>query len=144
MVVVWFVVASCQIWVRRRNVVSSLQNLASCIPFVSGTAKKPAAVLPRHSESEDHQAQVLVPSIDPSLGLPVNTTSALQMPSPLATLMPVSNCPNIFTSQPPLVLLLEWDKFELCIEGNPSSINGDKVKVFVGANCLALMAWVFM
>ncbi|KAL4303709.1 hypothetical protein GQ457_10G000310 [Hibiscus cannabinus] len=129
-----------------------------------------ARVLPRHSESEGHQAQVLVPS----LGLPFNTTLALQMPSACNIDAKLSDCPTmcILNLSPDAKIFKEADQGSTTTstsstpatkstsssssstlstgtvpKATPSSNNGDKVKVFLGGNGLVLMAlvaWIFM
>lgn len=76
-----------------------LTNLASCIPYVSGTAKKPTTQCCQDTEklkaSKPKCFCVLIKeSTDPSMGLPVNTTLALQMPAACKIDASVSNCPG--------------------------------------------------
>ncbi|KAF8407009.1 hypothetical protein HHK36_006131 [Tetracentron sinense] len=82
-----------------------LTNLAACIPFVSGSAKKPT------KECCDETAKVkssrpkclcvlIKESTDPNMGLPVNTTLALQMPSACNIDAKVSDCPSLLKLPP--------------------------------------------
>lgn len=76
-----------------------LTNLASCIPFVSGTAKKPASECCQDTQklkaSKPKCLCVLIKeSTDPSMGLPINTTLALQMPAACNIDASVSSCPS--------------------------------------------------
>lgn len=76
-----------------------LTNLASCLPFVSGSAKKPTAECCEDTKkvkaSKPKCLCVLIKeSTDPSMGLPVNTTLALQMPSACNIDGKVSDCPS--------------------------------------------------
>ncbi|OMO57988.1 hypothetical protein COLO4_34943 [Corchorus olitorius] len=82
-----------------------LANLASCIPFVSGTAKKPTPQCCQDTQkvkaSQPKCLCVLIKeSTDPSLGLPVNTTLALQMPAACNIDAKVSECPTILNLPP--------------------------------------------
>ncbi|WCJ29729.1 Bifunctional inhibitor/lipid-transfer protein/seed storage 2S albumin superfamily protein [Euphorbia peplus] len=77
-----------------------LTNLASCIPFVSGSAKKPTPeccqdTLKVKTNKPKCLCVLIKESADPSMGLPVNTTLALQMPSVCNIDADVSNCPSI-------------------------------------------------
>lgn len=79
-----------------------LTNLAACIPFVSGTSKKPTQQCCQDTQkvksSKPKCLCVLIKeSADPSLGLPVNTTLALQMPSVCNIDAKVSDCPCNFS-----------------------------------------------
>lgn len=78
--------------------VDQLANLASCIPFVSGTAKKPTPECCEDTRkvkaTKPKCLCVLIKeSTDPSMGLPVNTTLAIQMPSACNIDAKVSDCP---------------------------------------------------
>ncbi|KDP32327.1 hypothetical protein JCGZ_13252 [Jatropha curcas] len=82
-----------------------LTNLASCIPFVSGTAKKPTPECCQDTQklksTKPKCLCVLIKeSSDPSVGLPVNTTLALQMPSVCNIDAKVSDCPTILNLPP--------------------------------------------
>lgn len=75
-----------------------LTNLAACIPFVSGTAKKPTAECCQDTQKVKANTPkclcvLIKESTDPSMGLPVNTTLALQMPSACNIDAKVSDCP---------------------------------------------------
>lgn len=79
-----------------------LTNLASCIPFVSGTAKKPTPECCHDTQklkaSKPKCLCVLIKeSADPSMGLPINTSLALQMPSACNIDAKVSDCPSNFS-----------------------------------------------
>ncbi|OMO80817.1 hypothetical protein CCACVL1_12737 [Corchorus capsularis] len=154
-----------------------LANLASCIPFVSGTAKKPTPQCCQDTQkvkaSQPKCLCVLIKeSTDPSLGLPVNTTLALQMPAACNIDAKVSECPTILnlppdspdakifkeadgsastTSSPPAASSssssAEGTSSSQVSKTIPTSNNGAKVKVFMGGNWLVLMAsvaWMFI
>ncbi|XP_038710323.1 non-specific lipid transfer protein GPI-anchored 13-like [Tripterygium wilfordii] len=79
-----------------------LANLASCIPFVSGTASKPTPQCCQDTQKvKTNKPKCLCvlnkESTDPSMGLPVNTTLALHMPSICKIEASVSNCPSNVT-----------------------------------------------
>ncbi|XP_015898148.4 non-specific lipid transfer protein GPI-anchored 14 [Ziziphus jujuba] len=86
--------------------VDQLANLASCIPFVSGTAKKPTPECCEDTRkvkaTKPKCLCVLIKeSTDPSMGLPVNTTLAVQMPSACnINDAKVSDCPSILDLPP--------------------------------------------
>lgn len=82
-----------------KDCADQLGNLASCIPFVSGTAKKPTPECCEDTRkvkaTKPKCLCVLIKeSTDPSAGLPVNTTLALQMPSACNIDAKVSDCPS--------------------------------------------------
>ncbi|CAL5360629.1 unnamed protein product [Camellia sinensis] len=82
-----------------------LANLAACIPFVSGSAKKPTQqccddTLKVKSAKPKCLCVLIKESTDPSMGLPVNTTLALQMPSACNIDAKVSNCPSLLNLSP--------------------------------------------
>ncbi|CAN0900817.1 Non-specific lipid transfer protein GPI-anchored 13 [Linum grandiflorum] len=83
-----------------------LADLAACIPFVSGTAKKPTTECCQDAKklkaTEPKCLCVLIiASTDPSMGLPVNTTLALQMPSACnIDDAKASNCPSLLNISP--------------------------------------------
>ncbi|KAL9443472.1 hypothetical protein AB3S75_016768 [Citrus x aurantiifolia] len=82
-----------------------LTNLASCIPFVSGTAKKPTSECCQDTQklkaSKPKCLCVLIKeSTDPSMGLPINTTLALQMPAACNIDASVSSCPKLLNLAP--------------------------------------------
>ncbi|PON36190.1 Bifunctional inhibitor/plant lipid transfer protein/seed storage helical domain containing protein [Trema orientale] len=88
-----------------KDCVDQLGNLASCIPYVSGTAKKPTPECCEDTrkvkETKPKCLCVLIKeSTDPSMGLPVNTTLALQMPSVCDIDAKVSDCPSILNLPP--------------------------------------------
>ncbi|XP_038696675.1 non-specific lipid transfer protein GPI-anchored 13-like [Tripterygium wilfordii] len=81
-----------------------LANLASCIPFVGGTASKPTPQCCQDTQKVKTNKPkclcvLIKESTDPSMGLPVNTTLALQMPSICKIDASISNCPSNFTLQ---------------------------------------------
>ncbi|KAL2532656.1 Protein YLS3 [Abeliophyllum distichum] len=83
-----------------KDCAEQLTNLASCIPFVSGTAKKPTPECCQDTDkirtAKPKCLCVLIKeSTDPSMGLPINTTLALQMPSACNIDAKVSDCPSI-------------------------------------------------
>ena len=76
-----------------------LQNLASCVPYASGSAPKPTPEC--CADAEKLRASqpkclcvLIVESTDPSLALPINTTLALHMPAACNSDAKVSNCPS--------------------------------------------------
>ncbi|KAF5742940.1 protein YLS3-like [Tripterygium wilfordii] len=82
-----------------------LANLASCIPFVSGTASKPTPQCCQDTQKvKTNKPKCLCvlnkESTDPSMGLPVNTTLALHMPSICKIEASVSNCPTLLNLSP--------------------------------------------
>ncbi|KAL7093927.1 hypothetical protein ACP275_11G069500 [Erythranthe tilingii] len=83
-----------------KDCAEELTNLAACIPFVSGTAKLPT------KDCCDNTNKVraakpkclcvlIIESTDPSIGLPINTTLALQMPTACKIEAKVSDCPSL-------------------------------------------------
>ncbi|CAA0832661.1 Bifunctional inhibitor/lipid-transfer protein/seed storage 2S albumin superfamily protein [Striga hermonthica] len=77
-----------------------LTKLAACIPFVSGTTKQPSKeCCDDTSKLKASQPQCLCvlikQSSDPSMGLPINTTLALQMPAACNIDAKVSDCPSL-------------------------------------------------
>ncbi|KAL3655964.1 hypothetical protein CASFOL_000360 [Castilleja foliolosa] len=83
-----------------KDCAEQLTNLAACIPYVSGNAKQPT------KECCDGTAKLKVAkpkclcvlikeSADPSMGLPINTTLALQMPGACNIDANVSDCPTL-------------------------------------------------
>ncbi|KAJ8750440.1 hypothetical protein K2173_015579 [Erythroxylum novogranatense] len=82
-----------------------LGNLAACIPFVSGTANKPTPECCQDTQKVKANKPkclcvLIKESTDPSMGLPVNTTLALQMPSACNIDAKVSDCPTILNLPP--------------------------------------------
>ena len=76
-----------------------MADLAACIPFVSGTSKKPTPECCENTKklkaNKPKCLCVLIKeSTDPSMGLPVNTTLALQMPSACDIDGKISDCPS--------------------------------------------------
>ncbi|MCD7449140.1 hypothetical protein HAX54_003569 [Datura stramonium] len=83
-----------------KDCADQLGNLAACVPYVSGTAKKPTPECCEDTQkvkaAKPKCLCVLIKeSTDPSLGLPINTTLALQMPSACNIDAKVSDCPSI-------------------------------------------------
>ncbi|XP_050217853.1 non-specific lipid transfer protein GPI-anchored 14-like [Mercurialis annua] len=77
-----------------------LTNLASCIPYVSGSAAKPTPECCQNTKKVKANKPkclcvLIIESTDPSMGLPVNTTLALQMASACDIDAKVSDCPSI-------------------------------------------------
>ncbi|KAI3467692.1 hypothetical protein Pfo_024355 [Paulownia fortunei] len=77
-----------------------LTNLAACIPFVSGTAKQPTKECCDDTDkvrtAKPKCLCVLIKeSSDPSMGLPINTTLALQMPAACKIDAKISDCPSL-------------------------------------------------
>ncbi|XP_060215652.1 non-specific lipid transfer protein GPI-anchored 13-like [Lycium barbarum] len=83
-----------------KDCADQLGNLAACIPYVSGTAKKPTPECCEDTKkvraAKPKCLCVLIKeSTDPSLGLPINTTLALQMSTACNIDAKVSDCPSI-------------------------------------------------
>ncbi|KAK4402655.1 hypothetical protein Sango_1006200 [Sesamum angolense] len=81
-----------------KDCAEQLTNLAACIPFVSGTAKQPTKECcddtKKVKTAQPKCLCVLIKeSSDPSMGLPINTTLALQMPAACNIDAKVSDCP---------------------------------------------------
>lgn len=82
-----------------KDCADQLQNLAECIPYVSGTANKPTpqccADADKVRTSNPKCLCVLIlESTDTSLALPINTTLALQMPAACNSDAKISDCPS--------------------------------------------------
>ena len=82
-----------------KDCADQLGNLASCIPFVSGTAKTPTPDCCENTRKVKATKPkclciLIKESGDPSMGLPINTTLALQMPSVCNIDAKVSDCPS--------------------------------------------------
>ncbi|PQP95769.1 protein YLS3-like [Prunus yedoensis var. nudiflora] len=82
-----------------------MATLAACIPFVSGTAKKPTPECCENTKKVKATkpkclCALIKESADPSMGLPVNTTLALQMPSACNIDGKISDCPSILKLPP--------------------------------------------
>ncbi|KAM1508399.1 hypothetical protein ACFX10_017716 [Malus domestica] len=82
-----------------------MADLAACIPFVSGTSKKPMPECCENTKklkaNKPKCLCVLIKeSTDPSMGLPVNTTLVLQMPSACDIDGKISDCPSILNLPP--------------------------------------------
>ncbi|XP_049411339.1 non-specific lipid transfer protein GPI-anchored 14-like [Solanum stenotomum] len=83
-----------------KDCADQLGDLASCIPYVSGTAKMPTPECCEDTQklkaAKPKCLCVLIKeSTDPSLGLPINTTLALQMPAACKIDAKVSDCPSL-------------------------------------------------
>ncbi|CAK9172280.1 unnamed protein product [Ilex paraguariensis] len=88
-----------------KDCADQLTNLASCIPFVSGDAKKPTPECCEDTKkvraAKPKCLCVLIKeSTDSSMGLPVNTTLALQMPAACNIDAKVSDCPSLLKLPP--------------------------------------------
>lgn len=75
-----------------------MTELAACIPFVSGTAKQPTKECCDDTNKVRNAKPkclcvLIKESSDPSMGLPINTTLALQMPAACNIDAKVSDCP---------------------------------------------------
>ncbi|XP_068651516.1 non-specific lipid transfer protein GPI-anchored 14-like [Aristolochia californica] len=82
-----------------------LGNLASCIPYVSGSASKPTKqccddTVKVRTAKPKCLCVLIKESTDPTMALPVNTTLALKMPSECNMDAPVSDCPSILKLPP--------------------------------------------
>ncbi|XP_068649145.1 non-specific lipid transfer protein GPI-anchored 14-like [Aristolochia californica] len=89
-----------------------LGNMASCIPYVSGSASKPTKqccndTVKLRGAKPKCLCVLIKESTDPAMALPVNTTLALKMPATILKLPPDSPDAKIFaeagtdpTSQP--------------------------------------------
>ncbi|KAJ3694164.1 hypothetical protein LUZ60_009644 [Juncus effusus] len=85
--------------------VNQMQEMATCLPYVSGQAIKPTPEC--CADTEKARASnpkclclLIKESTDPSLGLPINTTLALHMPAMCNSDAKVSNCPSILNLSP--------------------------------------------
>ncbi|KAM7509460.1 hypothetical protein LguiA_019913 [Lonicera macranthoides] len=83
-----------------KDCADQLTNLAACIPFVSGSASKPTPECCENTKKVKSAKPkclcvLIKESTDPSIGLPVNTTLALQMPSACNIDASVSDCPSL-------------------------------------------------
>ncbi|XP_004241629.2 non-specific lipid transfer protein GPI-anchored 14-like [Solanum lycopersicum] len=92
--------AMCTIEDDVKDCADQLGDLASCIPYVSGTAKMPTPECCEDTQklkaAKPKCLCVLIKeSTDPSLGLPINTTLALQMPAACKIDAKVSDCPSL-------------------------------------------------
>ncbi|XWS17211.1 hypothetical protein CRYUN_Cryun33cG0048800 [Craigia yunnanensis] len=119
-----------------------LANLAACIPFVSGTAKKPTPVLPRCTETV-----LNLPPDSPDAKIfkeaDQGSTSSSTANSPSTSASTSSGSPSSSSSSSSSAGTCS----NSISKAKPSSNNGAKVKVFLGGNCLVLMAsiaWIFM
>ncbi|KAF7153293.1 hypothetical protein RHSIM_Rhsim01G0091200 [Rhododendron simsii] len=88
-----------------KDCADQLANLAACIPFVSGTAKKPTPQCCEDTQKVKSAKPkclcvLIKESADPSMGLPVNTTLALEMPSACNIDAKVSDCPSLLNLSP--------------------------------------------
>ncbi|KAF3326968.1 lipid binding protein [Carex littledalei] len=88
-----------------KDCADQMQQMASCIPYVSGTAHKPSPQCCADAETVRSTKPkclclLIKESADPSLGLPINTTLALHMPAACNSDANVSNCPSILNLPP--------------------------------------------
>ncbi|XP_051121477.1 non-specific lipid transfer protein GPI-anchored 13-like [Andrographis paniculata] len=83
-----------------KDCAEQMTTLAACIPFVSGSAKQPT----KECCDDTNKVKTAMPkclcvlikdSTDPSVGLPINTTLALQMPAACNIDARVSDCPSL-------------------------------------------------
>ncbi|WOH11103.1 hypothetical protein DCAR_0830582 [Daucus carota subsp. sativus] len=77
-----------------------MANMAECIPYVSGSAKKPTETCCQDAEKVRSAKPkclcvLIIESTDTSMGLPINTTLALQMPTACKSDAKVSDCPTL-------------------------------------------------
>ncbi|MQL85584.1 hypothetical protein Taro_018122 [Colocasia esculenta] len=82
-----------------------LESLASCIPFVSGSAPRPTPACCQdtrrvRSSRPECLCLLIKDSADPAMGLPINTTLALRMPAACKIDARVSDCPAILKLPP--------------------------------------------
>ncbi|XP_072999041.1 non-specific lipid transfer protein GPI-anchored 14-like [Typha latifolia] len=88
-----------------KDCADQMQNLASCIPYVSGSAEKPTPECCTDTEKVRSAMPkclcvLIKESTDPSLSLHINTTLALQMPAKCNSDAKVSDCPSILKLPP--------------------------------------------
>ncbi|KAK9141818.1 hypothetical protein Syun_011218 [Stephania yunnanensis] len=88
-----------------KDCADQLTNLAACIPYVSGSAKKPTQqccddTMKVKTAKPKCLCVLIKESADPAMGLPVNTTLALQMPTVCNIDAKVSDCPSILKLPP--------------------------------------------
>ncbi|KAJ4794768.1 Bifunctional inhibitor/lipid-transfer protein/seed storage 2S albumin superfamily protein [Rhynchospora pubera] len=88
-----------------KDCADQMQQMASCIPYVSGTAAKPTPQCCADTETVRSTKPkclclLIKESTDPSLGLPINTTLALHMPDACHSDAKVSNCPSLLKLAP--------------------------------------------
>ncbi|KAL3535785.1 hypothetical protein ACH5RR_004246 [Cinchona calisaya] len=96
------IVAMATIEEDEKDCADQLTNLAACIPYVSGSAKIPTPECCEdtkkvRSAKPKCLCVLIKESTDPSLGLPINTTLALQMPTACKIDAKVSDCPSNFS-----------------------------------------------
>ncbi|KAF6175250.1 hypothetical protein GIB67_030468 [Kingdonia uniflora] len=89
-----------------KDCADELTKLAECIPYVSGTAKKPTQACcddmkKVKSEKPKCLCVLIKESTDPSMGLPINTSLAMQMPT-VCNIddAKVSDCPSLLKLAP--------------------------------------------
>ncbi|MCL7048314.1 hypothetical protein MKW94_019535 [Papaver nudicaule] len=88
-----------------KDCADQLTTLAACIPYVSGTAKAPTKQCCEDTQKvKDAKPKCLCvlikESTDPSMGLPINTTLALKMPSACNIDAKPSECPTLLKLAP--------------------------------------------
>ncbi|KAI3982717.1 hypothetical protein MKX01_010200 [Papaver californicum] len=88
-----------------KDCADQLTTLAACIPYVSGTAKAPSKQCCEDTQKvKDAKPKCLCvlikESTDPSMGLPINTTLALKMPSACNIDAKPSECPTLLKLAP--------------------------------------------
>ncbi|KAL5729411.1 hypothetical protein ACHQM5_002370 [Ranunculus cassubicifolius] len=105
-IMVFFVVASTGTMEDdEKDCAEQLANLAACIPYVSGTADAPTKkccedTMKVKNDKPKCLCVLIKESTDPAMGLPVNTTLAIKMPSVCKIDAKVSDCPTILKLAP--------------------------------------------
>jgi len=84
---------------------SQLATLATCIPYVQGSAKFPAkdccdGLLKLHLKDPKCLCVLIKDSSDPQLGITINKTLALQLPDDCKVAANVSRCPALLHISP--------------------------------------------
>ncbi|CDP03376.1 unnamed protein product [Coffea canephora] len=99
------IVAVATIQEDEKDCADQLTNLAACIPYVSGDEKIPTPECCEDTKKVKSAKPkclcvLIKESTDPSMGLPINTTLALKMPSACKIDAKVSDCPSILNLAP--------------------------------------------
>eukprot|EP01018_Ginkgo_biloba_P034107 Gb_06207 [translate_table: standard] len=84
---------------------SQLVTLASCIPYVKGSAKMPAkdccdSLLQIHLKNPKCLCVLIKDSSDPQAGITINETLALQLPKDCNVASNISKCPGLLHMSP--------------------------------------------
>ncbi|WMV35256.1 hypothetical protein MTR67_028641 [Solanum verrucosum] len=116
-----------------KDCAEQLGDLASCIPYVSGTAKMPTPECCEDTQklkaAKPKCLCVLIKeSTDPSLGLPINTTLALQMPAACKIDAKVSDCPSLLkipADSPDAKIFKITDSASTTTSSSPASSSSD-------------------